>query len=422
MTGPDPSRTPVVIVDRIGYAFYRTPAGTPFLPADRFEVRLVTPLDKLAEARGDELSMAVGVPGGDHAGFREAARMLHAVGGRPAARLVSITERYLLPAAELRAELGLPGMTIEQTLLFRDKVQMKEHLRDRGIRVPDFAPYSWDAARDLLKRYGAVVLKPRLGAGSADVSVVRRTEELDRFEAERAGDLDEFEVEEFISGQLYHVDSVIDRGRVVAATAGRSIDATTTFQSGAVFRDVGVAPGPVLDELLRFNMAVAAAHPEFKGVFHHEMFATEDGVCFCEVGARAGGGGIIAGFQSRTGYNLDEVVVGAQLRDEVPSRIPVADHLTGYTLLYAGPGRVVSMPAPPREPWVLETQLLAAPGEVLPPPKDWGSAVVIVTVAGDSEAEVTNRLAVVVDQIAPHIVVERWQGTAAAASGIEGVT
>ncbi|MFE2926832.1 hypothetical protein [Streptomyces goshikiensis] len=401
-----PERTPIVIVDRIGYGFYRDEQGVPFLPAERFEVRLVTPLDRISEARGDELAIVAGVPSGDHEGFRDAARLLQQARGRPAVRLASITERYLLTAAELRAESGLPGMTVEQTLLFRDKVRMKAYLSAHGLRVPEFAPYGWKAARRLLDRYDAVVAKPRLGAGSADVHVLCGEQDLQRFEAEHAGRLDEFEVEEFVSGQLYHVDSVIERGRVVAATAGRSIDATTTFASGAVFRDVGVGPGATLDSLLRFNTLVASAYPEFSGVFHHEMFTTDEGVCFCEIGARAGGGGIIAGFQSRTGHNLDRVVLESQLADTVPARIPVADHLTGYTLMYAGPGRVVSLPEAPTDPWVVDTQIPVAVGEILPPPRDWGSAVAVVTVSGASEEEVTRRLDAVALDMSPRIVVE----------------
>jgi len=397
-------RLPVVVVDRVGWAFYHDLDGRPFLPADRFEVRLVTGRDKLADAHGDELAAVVAVPRQDHQTFAQAALLLARAGARPAARIAAVTERYLLPVAELREELGLPGMTVEQTLRFRDKVAMKEHLQGKGIRLPDFAPYSPEAARRLLARHGIVVAKPRRGAGAAEVSVLRTSTDIEEFEQLRAGRFDEFEVEEFVRGRVFHVDSVVDRGRVIAAIAGDAIDDNRSFETSAPFRDIGVPPGPVLDELLAFNEKVIAAHPDFMGVTHHEIFAGEGETCFCEIAARAGGGGILAGFRDRTGCNLDEVVLSSQLLDSVPQQIEVADHLTGYFGLYAGPGTVLSMPPIPDEDWVIETQLIAQPGDVLGAPSDFGDSVVLVSVRGDTAEQVKERIDQLIERMSPQIV------------------
>jgi hypothetical protein len=43
---------------------------------------------------------------------------------------------------------------------------------------------------------------------------------------------------------------------------------------------------------------------------------------------------VAAGFWSRTGVNLHEVVAASQLGEPVPDRIEVADHLTGWFCLY----------------------------------------------------------------------------------------
>ena len=148
---------------------------------------------------------------------------------------------------------------------------------------------------------------------------------------------------------------------MIAATAADSIDATNSYLSQPYCRGIAVPDGPLLDELLAFNAKVIAAHPDYWGVTHHEVFVAPDGLCFCEIAARAGGGGVLAGFRSRTGLNLDQVALSAQLLDRVPQHIEVAGHLTGYALLYAGPGQLVRMPAAPTDDWVLEVQLLARP-------------------------------------------------------------
>jgi biotin carboxylase len=303
----------------------------------------------------------------------------------------------------------MPGMTVAETLPFRDKVVMKEHLRAAGIRVPEFAPYARDAAAALLARHGCVVTKPRLGAGSAEVSILRTQPDIEAFERRVAGRLDEFEVEAFVGGELFHVDSVVRRGRVVVATAGRSIDDTRNFELGLPFRDLAVAPGALLDELLAFNAAVVAAYPNFVGVTHHELFETRDGIVFCEIAGRAGGGGIIAGFRSRTGWSLDEVLLRAQVYDDVPAELPVAPHLTGYALVYVGPGRLVEAPRAVAEPWVIETQLHAAAGAWLDAPADWGDAVAIVTVVGDSEEQVVERLDHVIAETTAQVRVDQTE-------------
>ncbi len=60
-------------------------------------------------------------------------------------------EPYMVLAARIREHLGLPGMTVEQTLPFRDKELMKQVLDAAGIRTPRHASTStvqgvWEAA------------------------------------------------------------------------------------------------------------------------------------------------------------------------------------------------------------------------------------------------------------------------------------
>lgn len=393
-------KTPVVLLDRIGYAFYRDSEGRSFLPADRFDVRLVTALAKAAEANGEELESVLAVDGHDERALSEAVRFQSTFGGRRAARLVAVTERFLLLAARLREELGIPGQRVPQTLPFRDKVVMKEHLARHGIRVPAFAPFTETAARELLRSHPAVVAKPRLGTGSTEITVLRGEADLAAFTAAHADRLANFEVEQFVTGRLYHVDSMVEDSKPVAAIAGGYIDETTSYERLLPCRDVGVPPGPLLDTLLDFNRRVLETFPGFTGVTHHEMFVAEDGeVYLCEIAARAGGGGVIAGFLSRTGVNLDEAMIRAQLGEPLPTTEGPADHLTGFIVIYAGPGTLREPLTAPDEAWVLESQILAEPGTALTGPQNCNDAAAIVSVRGDSPEEVVRRL----DQVHAHM-------------------
>ena len=90
-------------------------------------------------------------------------------------------EPYMVLAARLREELGLPGLTVAQTLPFRDKEQMKLVVDAAGLRTPWHVDAQtvadvWAAA----ERIGyPLIVKPVDGAGSADTYRADSSAELD---------------------------------------------------------------------------------------------------------------------------------------------------------------------------------------------------------------------------------------------------
>src|SRR5260370_26297870 len=76
----------------------------------------------------------------------------------------------MLLAARLREELGLPGLTVAQTVPFRDKERMKQLLDAAGLRTP------WHTQARTVADLGSaarrvgypLIVKPIDGAGSAD--------------------------------------------------------------------------------------------------------------------------------------------------------------------------------------------------------------------------------------------------------------
>jgi len=389
----NPSRTPIVFLDRLGFdsPYYRSADGASLFPADRFDVRLITSLRKLAAATGDSLESVVGLRSFDEASLFHAAKFQRGFGGVRAERLVVLTERLLLPAAMLREALGIAGDQMRDVLPFRDKVFMKEHLRKRGIRVPRFSPYSTRAALELLEEFGQVVVKPRREAGAKDINFVEHPAGLKDFEDRHAGRFEEFEVEERISGQLYHIDSVVRDSRVVAVTAGKSVDAPTVFSTKSHYRDVEVGPGAVLDRLLAFNEQVISCYEGFTGVTHHEAFVTDDEVVFCEIAARWGGGGIRPAFRFRTGIDLVAAMLAAQLGEPLPVPASPSTDLAGYVLVYVSDQRMLREIALD-EPWIIENYVRTRPNQLASAARSWEQAVAVVTVSGKDEAQVFDRL------------------------------
>jgi formate-dependent phosphoribosylglycinamide formyltransferase (GAR transformylase) len=131
-------------------------------------------------------------------------------------RVECLWEPYMILAARLREELGLPGLTVEQTVPFRDKEQMKQLIDAAGLRTPrhhatDTVAGVWAAA----ERLGfPLIVKPIAGAGSADTYRADSADELDAI-LPMLAHVPQVSVEEFIDGQEFTYDTICSGGRVL---------------------------------------------------------------------------------------------------------------------------------------------------------------------------------------------------------------
>jgi biotin carboxylase len=131
-------------------------------------------------------------------------------------RVECLWEPYMLLAARLREALGLPGLTVEQTVPFRDKERMKEVLGAAGLRVPghqsaDTVAGVWAAA----ERLGfPLIVKPIAGAGSADTYRAGSPAELDTI-MPMLRHVPQVIVEEFIDAEEFTYDTICAGGQVL---------------------------------------------------------------------------------------------------------------------------------------------------------------------------------------------------------------
>jgi biotin carboxylase len=331
----------------------------------------------------------------DEAAIADAVRYQNTVAGRPAAHIVTSFEDYLLPAARLREELRLPGQTVADTLPFRDKVAMKAHLAQCGVRIPAFGVFSRDRAMELLAASGAVIAKPRLSKGAMDVVLITSEAELRAFEQRHASRLGEFEVEQFIDGAMFHIDSVVRDGVVIAASVSRYLEPPTSYQTVTPCRSVNVPAGPEHDLLVIANQRVIASFPGFTGVMHHEVFLAHGEVWFCEIGARPGGAGVPVGFHARTGINLHEACLQAQVTGDVPLPTIGSADMTGWIAIYAPTGILRAPIRIPDEEWVIDANVFARAGDRRRRPARASDVVALASVRGRTESEVIDRLELV---------------------------
>jgi formate-dependent phosphoribosylglycinamide formyltransferase (GAR transformylase) len=135
----------------------------------------------------------------------------------PVDRLEATVEAHVLPAAQAREALGIPGTSVRTAFLCRDKPAMKEVLREGGVATAQsMGGGDADAILAFARRVGyPLVVKPRAAAGAAGTERVSSEEEL-RGALERAGVFHgaEVAVEEFVEGHEAFYDTITINGSV----------------------------------------------------------------------------------------------------------------------------------------------------------------------------------------------------------------
>jgi hypothetical protein len=250
-------------------------------------------------------------------------------------RIVPLDEFDLETAAALREHLRVPGMGETTARYFRDKLAMRLQARERGFLVPDFSPvFNHDALRDFTDRVPPPwLLKPRSSAAAIGIKRVERADELWPL-LEGLGDEQSFHVlEQFVPGQIFHVDSVVCRAQVLfSIVSGYGQPPMRVAHEGGVFTTRTLERGnPNEVELQRLNAELIRALGLVQGVTHAEFIRgseAEGGAdggrfYFLEIAARVAGAHIAEVIEAATGLNLWREWAGLETATpDRPYRLP----------------------------------------------------------------------------------------------------
>lgn len=224
--------------------------------------------------------------------------------------LIALDEFDIEVAAALREHLRIPGMGDTTARLFRDKLAMRVQAKDAGIRVPEFsAVVNYDGLREFMDRVPPPwVLKPRTSASAIGIKKLHAPEEL--WPAlEEIGDEQSFKVlEQFVPGEIYHVDSIINDSEVVFANVQKyGSPPMAVMHDGGIFTSFGVPRGSEDEVALQAaNRDIIKAFKMVRGVTHAEFIKGHaDGqFYFLETAARVGGAYINEIVKAARGVNL----------------------------------------------------------------------------------------------------------------------
>ena len=230
--------------------------------------------------------------------------------------VVGLDEFDVLTAAMAREHLNLPGLSRSHALRFRDKLTMRSIAANAGIPCPEFTGV-FNAAQInqfLDDTPTPLVVKPRTEVSAFGIRKCETTGEV----WDVLTDLDgrnnwrdhpsQFLIERFIEGRVYHVDSVVEGGKVRAC--GVSQYGTTPFKvshHGGVFT-TSIVPYKSAErkQLETLNRALLMAFKYERGVSHAEFLQSDaDGQFYLlEVACRVGGAYIANVLEHACGFNL----------------------------------------------------------------------------------------------------------------------
>lgn len=237
-------------------------------------------------------------------------------GNQPIQRIVGLDEFDVLTAAKAREHLQIEGQSGSYGLRFRDKLRMRNLAAKIGIPCPEFVGvFNKEAIREYLESVSAPwIVKPRTEVAAFGIKKCETKEEvwdalkiLDKRNTWRDHP-SQFLVERFIEGKVFHVDSIVENGKVVAAGVScyGTPPFTVTHQGGVFTTSIVPYKSKERKELERLNKKLLKGFEYKRGVSHAEFLQSElDGKFYLlEVACRVGGAYIANVLEQACGFNL----------------------------------------------------------------------------------------------------------------------
>ena len=199
-------------------------------------------------------------------------------------RIVALDDFDVETAAMLREYLHVPGMGETTGRAFRDKLAMRRRARSAGIPCPEFVHVlNHDAINEWTARVPPPwVLKPRSQAAAIGIKKVQSAEELWQAIDALGDAIAEYVLEQFVPGDVFHVDSIVFDRQVRFAAASRygTPPMAVAHEGGIFVTRTLAADDPLSAALLRDRTrACSRSFGLVRGVSHTEFIRAATGDC-----------------------------------------------------------------------------------------------------------------------------------------------
>lgn len=286
-------------------------------------------------------------------------------------KIICVDEEIIELAGLLRTELNIPGLTYNQSLLFRDKVIMKEKLQNSNVKTPKFTSINKvsDIVKFIKENKGPYVVKPRRGMGSQKVYIIQSIKELRVFLKNE--DYKKFEIEEYITGDLHAIDGLFVNGKIYNLNIAKYIDSTLSFKqnkgsSYLYYNNNHPVNAMAKDFVKKIITSFNVGDVIFP--FHCEVFLNGNNeFVLCEIACRPGGGNMDKAIEIKSGVNPFDSYLTAESGRKLdsPNKNENPDENIGGILIPKTEGMLLRMPEDPPYSWVRDYKKYFKEGDYL---------------------------------------------------------
>jgi biotin carboxylase len=319
-------------------------------------------------------------------------------------------------AGYLRSYFGLPGTGLDVANNFSNKYVMKQRFAAGGLPVTGFRLVAGlhqvpEAAAHL---GWPLVIKPMIGGGSINVSVIDGPEHFEEFcrtpAAERIRALPvPLLAERFVEMSAeYHFDAIVENGQVLFSVGSRYTSPVLT-RDGFLGSCILPPDDPTRQRMTEMHAQAVRSLGLDSGVTHMEFFETPDGLIAGEIACRPAGGLFPESIRMHTGADLWRACLELALGLSPKLELKDEEGVLAHCHLPISPGRIVEQTTEEELaalPSVVRVDMLRRKGDVVPAHLNSASASAVVYVRADRPEEAEAAIRRVVEEYRIEIVPE----------------
>jgi biotin carboxylase len=234
----------------------------------------------------------------------------HLMRSRKIDRIVALDDFDVEKAALLRENFRIPGFGQTTARFFRDKLAMRVQAQEIGIKIPPFSSLFHDLniTEYLQTVDGPWVIKPRAEASATGIRKVHTLDHAWEVIHSLGENRHNFLIEQFKPGDVFHVDSLVQAGKVVFDCSSRYLSPPLEVShEGGIFRSVTLQKNDADDKALKkMNEQILKTFGLENGASHTEIIKSKatGELIFLETSARVGGANLAEMVEFATGINL----------------------------------------------------------------------------------------------------------------------
>ncbi|OFI48218.1 hypothetical protein BG261_08010 [Floricoccus tropicus] len=317
----------------------------------------------------------------------------------PCQRIFAIDEFDIDVAANLRKYFSIEGQNIDSATFFRNKLVMNKIVRENGFNAP--ITKSLGSILDIFsfgKKNGyPLIIKPIDGAGTMETYKINSEDEIRKY-----GHIDfhagKFIIQNFIQGDLYHIDGFIANNELRYVKPSRYLYPTLAHlenkstASIQLDREDEVIFSDYLKELIERIPVPRDC------LLHLEVFFDGEDIYFLEIASRLGGGGVHDIVRDEYGIDPVRASLLAEIGDYDEISVFEKNNSShyGFILVNSGIGKLVSLPDNmeliSQKFDVIDTKMFAKVGREYKKHESSVQAICRITLKGETEEEILSGL------------------------------